>query len=270
MITDVKYHILAIFSLVRIGFVKLQIYRLSASIKILSSILLVVLQYYLWSAIYESNPDLEYTFNQMFLYLLLSQVIFTIFPSGISSQIAQLVQNGDIIHKLLKPYGILKQFFFESIGSCIFSICYIGIPIVVVSLVFFDFQITELEYRRIIYFFEMLLFSYLFVFEFEAIIGLCSFYTLNAWGLQSFKYAIITLFSGRFLPLYLYPDYIKKIVEILPFKMMFFLPLDYLLNDNIRNASDIISYQIFWVLIIFLLMIALVKVTQKKVLIQGG
>ena len=101
-------------------------------------------------------------------------------------------------------------------------------------------------------------------------VGLISFYSISSWGISSLKYAIITLLSGKFLPLSLYPGFIKTIINILPFKIMYFLPLNYIVKSNSVVFLENVVFQLFWILIIYLKNMVLFNRMVKRLIIQGG
>ncbi|PKM48830.1 MAG: hypothetical protein CVV02_18490 [Firmicutes bacterium HGW-Firmicutes-7] len=254
--------------LVRIGLIQFQVYRMATWFNIISSVFWIVIQYYFWKAVYEATVIPDYSFSQMLTYLCASQIIFILFPNT-SSQLSQLVKQGDIIHWLLKPISIIRQFFFEAIGISMYRLLNILLPILLI--IFLVIQIIPLvSLLNFTKFLVVFVLSYLFVFLFEFFIGLCSFYTLSTWGIQSFKYAVITLLSGRFLPLSLYPDWVREIIEHLPFKIMYYYPLQILSNTAKQSLIEMIGYQLVWTGILGILVYAFYQKVMKSIMIQGG
>lgn len=254
--------------LIKIGLIKSQIYRKATWFNIISSIFLICVQYYFWKAIYESTVIPEYNFMQMFFYLCTGQIIHILFPK-VSSKLSQLVKTGDIVHWLLKPISIFRQFFFVSIGQSIYRLIFIALPILLIIILIFNI-FPDFILFNIFKFILVFVLSYLFVFIFDLFIGIFSFHTYNIRGVQSFKYAAITLLSGRFLPLSLYPDWIRKIIEYIPFKIMYYYPLMVLFNKTEQTLINIVIYQIIWIIILGFFTYIFYKSSIKKILIQGG
>jgi ABC-2 type transport system permease protein len=204
----------------------------------------------------------------MFYYLCASQIIYILFPN-VSSNLSQLVKKGDIISWLLKPISIFRQFFFEELGKSFYKFIFISLPtLIIVILVIQTFP--KFILLNIIKFILVFTLSYLFVFIFEVFIGTFSFYTFSNWGVQSFKYDVITLLSGRFLPISLYPDWIRTIIEYMPFKIMYYYPLIVLNNKIEQKFINIIAYQIVWNIILAIITYIFYKIAIKKIMIQGG
>ncbi|WP_427339872.1 ABC transporter permease [Caloranaerobacter sp. DY30410] len=254
--------------LIKIGFIKYQIYKLATFFSIISSFLFIIIQYYLWMSIYMTTYIPLYDFNDMFKYLLISQIISRLYPNNVSNTISKLVKDGDICLMLLKPISITRMLLFESIGVSLYRVLVIAIPVFLITSIFFSVDI--LYWENILPFFVILAFSYLFVFVFESIIGILSFYTTSLWGIQSIKFAIVTILTGRFLPISLYPDWALKIVNYLPFKVMYYTPIETLLNKSSQNIYQIIVYQIVSIGVVFLIYKLLYKISIKKLMIQGG
>lgn len=63
------------------------------------------------------------------------------------------------------------------------------------------------------------------VYFFELIIGMIAFYTNSIWGVEIFKRAILSVFSGMIAPITLFPEFLQKIANVLPFKDCIYTPI---------------------------------------------
>lgn len=263
------FHVRTNLLLVRIGFLKLHIYPLATFLNVISSIIFIMLQYFLWKSIYHSNLKTSYMFGQLFTYLFISQIIFAIYPSNAGKDLSSFVKNGDIIHLLLKPTSIIRQIFFDSIGESIYRFLSVSVPVYIIVFLSFS-KLAGVSRLFMLQTQIILIFSYIFLFLFEILIGLCSFYTTSIWGIQSLKYAILTLLSGRFLPLSLYPERIRMIVENLPFKIMYYTPLQFIIGKSTNSFIEIISYQFICIVTIYIIVRMFYSSILRKLMIQGG
>ncbi|SES67308.1 ABC transporter permease [Anaerobranca gottschalkii] len=253
--------------LIKIGYIKLHIYKLASIYSIISSLLFIVIQYYLWSNIFLNNKISLYDFNEMFTYLIFSQIISKVYPHNISSIVGKAVSDGDIGLLLLKPISIIRIYFFESIGNSLYRLSIIAIPVFIITSIFFPIRLLL---PNILAFSAIFILSYIFVFIFELTIGILSFHTSSLWGIQSFKYAIITVLSGRFLPVTLYPEWAVRIINHLPFRIMYTIPIEQLLGKFSYNLAQILVYQLISIIFLFLIYNLLYKISIKKLMIQGG
>lgn len=264
-------------SLIRIGFLKSQIYSLAVALNHISSLALITLQYYLWKSLYNHNDLGHYKFEALFSYLVLGQVLHSLYPSTVSTALTSEVRSGDISHSLLKPIGLIRILLGESLGETIFKVLNTSLPVFLFSYLIFRLNL-DIGLLHILKFLPIIFLSCLFVFIFEFLMGLLSFRTISSWGVNSLKYALVTLLSGRFLPLSLYPSYMRRVLKISPFKIMYDSPINFLLEGlGDRKGSEdfnewivLLSYQILWILGLALLAAFLYKKMLNKLMIQGG
>jgi len=253
--------------LIRIGFLVNQMYKEAITVKIISNFLFIIMQYYIWKSIYTTNSNINiFSFKEMFSYVIIAQILSNIYPMQVSSKIGSLVKSGDISFTLLNPMSFIKQLFFENIGSSIFKLAILNLPMYILYMIFIGFNLT---FVNIVKFLIIFVFSYGFYFIFELVFGILSFYTTSQWGLQSFKYAIITLLSGRIIPVDFYPKILAKIFKFLPFKYMYNAPISIILGKD-NQFIQMISMQIINLFLMFIIYKVFYKKTLKRLTIQGG
>lgn len=252
--------------LIKIGFLTNQIYKEAILVNVLTNFLFIIMQYYMWKAVYETNSMDMYSFKEMFSYIILAQLIGNIYPVNVSRRIGQLVRTGDISLTLLNPFSFIEQLFFENVGTSLFKLLITNIPLYAMYLIFIGVNVSVLNVLKFIL---ILMFSYFFYFVFELLFGILSFYTKSSWGLNSFKYVIIVLFSGRLMPLNFYPRSILKILNLLPFKYMYNVPISILLGKFSNFWGMLFLLGINLIIIFLIYKISFAK-TIKRLTIQGG
>lgn len=105
----------------------------------------------------------------------------------------------------------------------------------------------------------------------EFIIGILTFYTVSSWGLQCFKQAIVTFFSGSLVPIVMMPAVLQNISHALPFQSMVSFPVSIYL-EKLSYTEIIYGYanQFFWIIVLALISKIIYTVAIKKVTIAGG
>lgn len=251
----------------RIGFARNQVYAIATYINVLSAFLFVSIQYFLWRAVYENGISGLYSFKEMLQYVLSAEILSACIHTNADRQIGMLVRTGGLAHVMLKPVSFTEQIFFESLGVNIYRGIFIGLPLLLCSV--FAFGVGyHFGVFNLMRFFVLVGFSYVFIYLFELLLGLISFFSVNTWGINSMKLAVITIFSGRFLPISAYPEKFRVVVDSLPFKLMYFAPLNYLIKGG--DWTGLLAQQCFWIIGMFFLVTFLQKKLLKKMVIQGG
>ncbi len=252
-------------NLIRLGFLKMHLVKKAIILKVISNLLLTLIFISIWKSIYVQGK-FSMTLEEFVMYSILSTVISTIYSLDIVSAISNNVKSGGVIFYLNKPRSIFYQLFFESLGKSIFQFVYIGLPsLFILSILNKNF----LKGGKILEIIIILIFSYLFVFLIEVLFGLLSIFTLNSWGLESFKYSMIVLLSGQFMPLTLYPKNLKRLVEKLPFEKLYSYPILVFLGKEEFRIEFLLEYiNIF--LLLGLVNFVLGKFILKRVIVNGG
>ncbi len=233
----------------------------------ISSLIFVVIQYFVWYSILNNNNSVEYSFLQMFSYIVFSQMIACVYPGGIGKQLGNMILSGEISIALLKPLSLIRQLIYENLGVSLYRFLFISVPVFIVSSLISRFRLC---YNNVGLFIVTYILSYVIYIHVDLLFGLMQFYTTNFWGINSLKYAIITICSGRIFPLSLYPKWSREILDMLPFHYLYDLPLGIIINSQKVYGLRIIIGMGIWIMILSIIFQAFYKAAIKKVSIMGG
>lgn len=92
---------------------------------------------------------------------------------------------------------------------------------------------------------------------------------MSSWGINSLKVALIGLLTGRAIPLNMYPIWAKKLVDILPFKILFDWPIN-IVFGNISVNFNMFLYLILIIFIQYLIYKIVFYLGLRKANVQGG
>ena len=178
--------------------------------------------------------------------------------------------QGDIIMKMVKPLDYMYQMLWMKIGGMIVNLITYLIPVFTVIILLFP-GVIRLGANIPIFVICMCI-SFLVMFTFEFMIGVFTFYTESVWGLSTIKELIISFFAGVQVPIAFFPDWLKSIASVLPFKSLYNDPLQILLNRNMELADygRVIAFQLLWGGLFWFLSRMMYAVMQKKIIVNGG
>lgn len=88
--------------------------------------------------------------------------------------------------------------------------------------------------------------SVILYFVLSMCIGMLSFWVLSIGNLHIFLDSTITLFSGSIIPLWLIPEKLLLIYEILPFKYLYYYPISLGCGTSDKSLFFVILYQLGW------------------------
>lgn len=242
-------------TLIWISFKNKRVYKLNVLFRVITSVLLIVVLREIWVAIYGSGAaDLTVSLQDMLTYSVVASVIWTLIPSDFHWEISQRVQTGDIMLDLQKPWNFQAMYFSRSLADLLFGLIYVLIPIAVASLLLFPIRVPT--GAQAVWFTVSFLFGYCIAFSLTFFIGLLAFLFTEVGGFSMIKHTILDICSGAFVPLWLFPSGVIRVLELLPFQGVFSIPISIYIGKLQGVALwHSLELQLFWV-------VALLGLTQ--------
>jgi ABC-2 type transport system permease protein len=113
--------------------------------------------------------------------------------------------------------------------------------------------------------------SFLIVAAINFAVGTFALRLQSILGLMRAKFFLLELFSGLLLPISFFPHMAQKILGVMPFEYISYIPmLIYLGNLNGASLARAIAIQAAWVVVLFAIGDGLWRWSTRTVIIQGG
>lgn|GEM_PF-6867832 len=268
------------------NFKSLYVYRINAFMTIMYTFVNSIMVYFLWKAIFAENDMIGgFTFEQMITYVLMSLVISRFLFFFLEDYLSSKINDGSIITFLMKPMYFPFFAFYEKMGESIFRLLTAGIPTVLLAIFAYNIKIT-MSGSSIVFFIITLLYSWTILFCVQFLFGVFVIYVVQAGGLWRLRMSIIAIFSGEWMPLDLYPLWLRNLVVNLPFKIIYYYPLTLLTNkenlmadslivklftiNGVSKSISILLEMSLWLFILIVVCILLWRTIIKRLSIQGG
>ena len=168
--------------------------------------------------------------------------------------LAYKIQDGTMSGDLLRPvHPILTSTLVNNIAFKALSFIAL-IPIWFVLNLLFRPNFGAVTVQSLLLAVPGILLGFAISFLLGATITCVAFWTTRVYSLSEFYFALITLFSGQFVPLQLMPRIVQDISQFLPFQMFKYVPIEVILNRMpmeviLRNyAAGLIWLVISWFL----------------------
>lgn len=245
-------------------------YVASIWVRIVVGIVQISIFYYIWMAVYsEKTVIFGIDKGQIITYIILSRIIY-MQVSGDTSMSGGIVSSGQIAVELLKPIDLQLYSYIARIGDFISFGTVISAPVFIIAVMLFGISFPLTLSSGLLFVISVIIATTIsFLIEFIA--GLITYYIINAWGLMILRGAIISFFSGAMVPLNFFPQWLKNVADLLPFKDMVYTPISiYLGIASGYQALYAILFQFVWVLVLFIISRVFYNAAIKKVVIMGG
>lgn len=226
-------------------------YRFSLIIYILGYSLYIGVLLYLWSAIYSEGQSVgNYTLSQLTTYYLLQLMINSVIFSYISWDLIDNIKDGYFSNFLIKPLDYFIYWFTVNLSGKIIEAVFVSIAVGLISIFFQGYFSFPERIISLIYFLISVGLAIILAFEMDFCVGMITFWLTQV---RTFKYMLQTLilfFAGAMLPLDLFPDYLIRVSDLLPFRYLVFFPVSIYLG-KIENPWPSFAILSVWIILFY-------------------
>ncbi len=244
-------------------------YKWGFLVSLIADPIVMVVNIALFSTIYSYNNEtsiLGYSLSQMIWYFTGVTFIWYFIWNFTDQNIASKILSGDLAMDLLKPTSIFKLQFSEAIALRTTGIMFEVIPgFIIFRLIFYPDFMTVLSILR---FLAVVVMAFTLFFLINFLVGLTAFVIKSNFSLRSIKAILISITAGAYIPLEFFPPWLNRINDFLPFKYLFYWPIQFFINRGDAAHAEtllrILGIQILWAVGLFALCKFLWKLSIRK------
>ncbi len=248
-------------------------YRGHFLFEILSSILRIVIMFYLWKAVYASSGSTllhGMAFTQTFLYVAFASALFILTKTWTDWFMWEQIRFGGIVVEFFRPLDYMAGMFFGSLGHFAGNLLMISAPSVIATLVLAGIPPSMGLPALLVV--PSIFLAFILNFLFDYFIGTMCFWTESIWGISITKEVVILFLSGAVIPLPFFPAAAQPVLALLPFKAMYHTPLSILTNPALRLGDHLkaMGLQLAWILLLTVACRMYFRLALKKITVAGG
>jgi len=245
-------------------------YRFNIVFELVGLFLQIFLLKIVWTSIYADRGAVEGTdLATLVTYLTIANLqIWVIWPET-TWFLQRKVRDGKIAQDLARPVGLMGQLLAHQVGS---SLVFLPLAIAALPIAFFVgvLQAPPSVEAGVLYVASVLL-AYAVVTWMGLLMGMIAFWTLETSGIQAIYRFANLFFAGGLVPLWLFPETLRTIAELLPFQTQANIPVSiYVGRLTGADALRGLGVQAVWVVILGLVVRVMWGRAMRKVVIQGG
>lgn len=246
------------------------VYRSQIYSKVLYTILLYLIQMYIWEAVGIAEAE---TYN-MRLYVILSSCIsiFIAYDTNYIPYFGEKIISGELGVYICKPIDLRLNLLCEYLGTCLFRLAFNVTPMLIAFawLNWDKINKSSLSLVNVICFVISGFMAIILYFILSMCLGMLSFWVISVGNLHILLDSTITLFSGSIIPLWLIPDELLIIYEMLPFKYLYYYPISLGCGTSDMPFMSVLLHQLVWCIILGLISQVLYKRGCRKFQDYGG
>lgn len=224
-------------TLLRIGFSDAVAYRAEFLIWVLSTNMSLVMLA-LWNAVAREHPVGQYGQKQFVAYFLSALVVRLLTGSWVIWEMNYELRQGLLAFRMLRPIHPLLHYAAENVAALPVR-AFFAVPIAVASLWAMGANQVTHDPVLIALFVVSVFLAWLISFFAMAMIGVAGFYVDSSLSLFQVWFGMYMLLSGYLVPLALFPAWLRRVTQILPFRFMLSFPVEVLIGHLDRRAASI-------------------------------
>jgi len=224
-----------------------------------------------YEAFYRSTSVAQpMTITQVRSYIWLGQAFLAMLPWNVEGEQRALVRTGAVAYELLRPVRLYSLWFARSIAWRTAPTLMRCIPILVLAFAFFGLRLPATPAAGAAWVVSMagaLLLSA----AMTTLLTIILLWTVSGEGLNVLFTALVILCSGMNIPLPLFPDWIRGIMEALPFRGLVDSPYRlYVGYAQPAEVAGLLLQQLAWAAAIILGGVLLLRRGLRRLSINGG
>jgi ABC-2 type transport system permease protein len=255
-------------------FQKMLAYRLRYYTGIVSYLIYVAINYFIWKAVYADRPPgtlLDgYDFVGMTTYVSIGWIARSFYFNNVDREIGDQVQKGEIALALARPVSYQATILAGAIGEGTFRFFCFTVPVAVVIFLIFPVAAPASALHAAAFVVSIWL-ALLLLTHLNFLVGMCAFPLKSIDGVMRAKHYLLEILSGLLLPLAMFPNWLKSLSRWLPFQQISFVPTSIWLGKlQGQELALALARQALWVLLFAATCAFVWRRVTSRLTIQGG
>lgn len=215
---------------------------------------------------------LGYTYTHMIWYFASTKFFYSLVWSFPDTSISESIIRGEMVVRFARPVSIVV---FELARATAYKVCSVMLEFIpsfiVFSLIIFPDFLTLPAFLK---YGLLTLLAFLLYFFISFLVGTIAFLWKSINSIQTVKILFTCIAAGTFIPIEFYPDILQKIVRLLPFQYLHYIPIQFFLNKPETRAPgcflETAGIMIIWILLFMMLSGISWSITVKHYSTAGG
>lgn len=246
------------------------IYRSATLAGIAGSLLGFFMQAFLWKALLGAGVRQDASFSDMLLFVIINSFMLELTRTNVAGIIENSMIDGTISMELLRPISYKAYLLMNALGKNTYGTLTRTAPVFIIS-AFLVRGIPMPDLHSLLLFIISAFLGILLMFEVTYLAGLLAFWLQRCWFIEFYLMGLERIFGGTMVPIWFYPDLLKKLSFFLPFRYMTFEPINFFLGKTpVTEAWLPILMALFWLAALNLLDKYMWQMAVKRLTVNGG
>ena len=255
----------------RLGVNLVLAYRLEVVVQILSASIVALLNWSLWTAIFQGREVVAgRTAAELTTYVVIAWIVTTFYANRLDQWLSSRFRSGNIAVDMLRPWSLQLHLYFRDLGRAGCAFVLTTVPLMLWTALLLPLRMPE-RWQSWGLFLVSLMLAHAISFGFSWLVGMAAFRLRNAAGLAHLKATLISVFSGALIPLDLYPESIRWLILLLPFQGMSHVPASLFVETvPLGEVWRPLLTQAVWAAVLVVLGWLAMRRASRIMVVQGG
>lgn len=195
-----------------------------------------------------------YSLSQIVWYIGGMQIVGTIIWNNASGRLSNQILDGSLSILLLKPTSVFMFELANAVALRAVGILFEFFPILIIQIILFfpDFITIASTLKFVLCVFL----SFFLFFLLNFAVGMTAFYMKNNSSMIALKFILTAFAGGTLIPIEFLPGWLQRLSEILPFRYLYYEPLQFFLNREAAGRWEyfvhVLGMQLLWIGLFFI------------------
>lgn len=213
-----------------------------------------------------------YSLTQMIWYFGALPFVWVFIYNNTANRLSQRILRGDLTTDFLRPMSIFNVELAATVGQRIVAMIIEFFPTLLIFMaIYYPSFLTVASFLKFVI---VASFSMALMFLIGFLIGMAAFSIKTIRALDDLKSVALGLLGGGLIPLEFMPDSVRKVVDALPFKYVFYEPLQFFLNNpdkaGWKPLLATIGMQLLWICALFVIVRSIWSIAASRFCAAGG
>jgi ABC-2 type transport system permease protein len=193
-----------------------------------------------------------------------------VWGGGSTDDVAQRIRTGDVAIDLYRPVSLLGWYLASDLGRAAYHLLSRGLVPTLVGAALFDVRFPGDPLTYLLFLVAVGL-GVTVSFGIRMLVACSAFWLLDQTGVQALSVVCATFLSGLAVPLVLFPGWTRDVVMALPWSAYVQVPIDVWLGK--RTGLEVLQgfgFQAGWAVVVLALCALVLRLAERKVVVQGG
>ena len=247
-------------------------YRVRFWAELVRDLLMMYSCYALWDVMYDYGMGFAGADRmQLLTYGVIGGLVTTfITRDGCQRYIRERIMSGTMDGDLVKPMGLQKMLLTRDLAQKLAKLIQFTLPALLLFLLLTGMYYLPGPVNFLLFLISFGL-AYLILFSVNYLFGLLCFVTLSVENIYFCYTAVVCFLAGQLVPLWMFPQWARRVVNLLPFRCMYDIPMSIFIGRiDLEQACRAIGLQLFWTIVLWIAGRILWKTVRKQIISQGG